>query len=64
MHFTIQRSQLVKMLESVRRPLPGVKEPDKGVRIYACGARVFIESNGKTAGEEALVFRDAAAPSR
>ena len=58
MHFTIDRKRLVKMLEHVRRKLPGVKKKDKDVRIYACSARVFVEANGVTAGEEALVFRD------
>ncbi len=58
MHFTVDRKRLVKMLEAVRRKLPGVKKKDKNVRIYACAARVFVEANGVTAGEEALVFRD------
>src|ERR1035437_733428 len=58
MHFTIDRKRLGKMLESVRRKLPGVKKKDKDVRIYACSARVFVEANGVTTGEEALVFRD------
>ena len=58
MHFTVDRKRLVKMLETVRRKLPGVKKKDKNVRIYACAARVFVEANGVTAGEEALVFRD------
>jgi hypothetical protein len=51
MHFTIDRKRLVKMLESVRRKLPGAKKKDKDVRIYACAARVFVEANGVTAGE-------------
>ena len=58
MHFTIDRKRLVKMIESVRRKLPGAKKRDKDVRIYACAARVFVEANGVTAGEEALVLRD------
>src|ERR1035437_2592340 len=58
MHFTVDRNRLVKMLESVRRKLPGAKKKDKNVRIYACAARVFVEANGVIAGEEALVFRD------
>lgn len=58
MHFTIDRKRLVKMLESVRRKLPGQKKKDKEVRLYACAARVFVEANGVTAGEEALVLRD------
>ena len=58
MHFTIDRKRLVKMIESVRRKLPGAKKKDKNVRIYACATRVFVEANGVTAGEEALVLRD------
>ena len=58
MHFTIERKRLVKMLEIVRRKLPGQKRKDKEVRLYACAARVFVEANGVTAGEEALVLRD------
>jgi hypothetical protein len=58
MHFTIDRKRLVKMLETVRRKLPGAKKKDKNVRIYACAARVFVEANSLTAGEEALVLRD------
>jgi len=41
MHFTIERKRLVKMLESVRRKLPGQKKKDKEVRfVCVCGARV------------------------
>jgi hypothetical protein len=58
MHFTIERKRLVKMLESVRKKAPGQKKKAKEVRIFACAARVFVEANGVTAGEEALVFRD------
>jgi hypothetical protein len=59
MHFIVDRKRLVKMLETVRRKQPGVKKKkDKDVRIYACAARVFVEANGVTAGEEALVLRD------
>ena len=54
MHFTIERKRLVKMLQSVRLKLPGQKKQDKTVRLYACVARVFVEANGVTAGEEAL----------
>ncbi len=46
MHFTIDRKRLVKMLEHVRRKMPGAKKKDKDVRIYACSARVFVEANG------------------
>jgi len=58
MHFTIERQRLIKMLKSVDRKLPGVKHKDANLRIYACAARVFVEANGQTAGEEALVLRD------
>jgi hypothetical protein len=44
MHFTIERKRLVKMLETVRRKLPGQKKKDKEVRLYACAARVFVQS--------------------
>lgn len=53
MHFTVERKRLVKMLETIRRKLPGQKKKDETVRLYACAARVFVESNGVTAGEEA-----------
>ena len=58
MHFTVERKRLVKMLEAARRKWPGQKKKDKQVFLYACAARVFIEANMVTAGEEALVFRD------
>jgi len=58
MHFTIDRKRLVKMLEMVRRKLPGRKIKHKEVRIYACAARVFVEANAVTAGEEALVLKE------
>jgi hypothetical protein len=58
MHFTVDYKRLVKMIEIVRRKLPGAKKKDVGIRIYACAARVFVEANGVIAGEEALVFRD------
>lgn len=58
MHFTIELKRLIKMIETVRRKLPGQKKKDKFLRLYACAARVFVEANGVTAGEEALVLRD------
>ena len=58
MHFTIERKRLIKMLEHVRRKLPGQKGKDKNVRLYACAARVFVEANSVTAGEESLVLED------
>lgn len=46
------------MIEMVRRKLPGRKVKDKEVRLYACAARVFVEANGMTVGEEAMVLKD------
>ena len=58
MQFTIERKRLIKMLESVRRKLPGQKNKDKNVRLFACAARVFVDANGVTAGDEALVLAE------
>jgi hypothetical protein len=58
MHFTIDRRRFVKMLETVRRRLPTRKEKDQEVRIYACAARVFVEANSVTVGEEAMVLKE------
>ena len=58
MHFTIDRRRFVKMLAMVRRKLPGREEKDKEFRIYACVARVFVEANGMTVGEEAMVLKE------
>jgi len=58
MHFTVERRRLVKMLEAARRKMPGQKVKDKQVRLYACSARVFVEANNVTAGEEALVLEE------
>jgi hypothetical protein len=44
MHFTIERKRLIKMLEAVRRKLPGQKKKDKEVRLFACAAYVFVEA--------------------
>jgi hypothetical protein len=58
MHFTIDRQRLVKMIETIHRARPGTRRNAKVFRLYACAARVFVEANGVTAGEEALVLRD------
>jgi hypothetical protein len=58
MHFTIDRRRFIKMLESVWRKLPNQKGKQREVRIYSCAARVFVEANGVTAGEEALVLEE------
>lgn len=58
MHFTVEHKRLVKMIEAVRRKMPGQKRKDKHLHIFACAARVFVTANGVTAGEEALVLAD------
>jgi hypothetical protein len=47
-----------EMLAQVRQKRPGVKKKSRTVRLYACAARVFVESNAITAGEESLVLAD------
>lgn len=46
------------MLKQVREKRPGKKKIARPVRLYACAARVFVETDSVTAGEEALVFTD------
>ena len=58
MHFTIEHERLLQMVSHVRAKLPGTKRKSRTVRLYACAARVFVESNGVTAGEESLVLAD------
>jgi hypothetical protein len=58
MHFTVERRRLIKILEAARRKLPGQKIKDTHVRLFACAARVFVEANGVTGGEEALVLQN------
>jgi hypothetical protein len=58
MHFTIERERLLQMLAQVRQKRQGVKKKSRTVRLYACAARVFVESHGVIAGEESLVLAD------
>ena len=57
MKFTVERLTLVKLLRQVGRKLVP-KDLNPLVRIYACAARVFVETSEMTAGVEALVFAD------
>ena len=58
MHFTIEYKRLLQMLAHMRQKLPGKKKKNRTVRLYACAARVFVETDGVTAGEESLVLKD------
>jgi hypothetical protein len=58
MKFTVDRKALVKMLQCVGKKHPTQTRRDKQVRLSACAARVFVETNQTTAGTEALVFED------
>ena len=58
MHFIIDRQQFTKMLDIIHKLRPGTRKNARSIRLYACAARVFVEGNNITAGEEALVFRD------
>ena len=58
MHFTIEHKRLLQMLTQMREKRPGKKRKSRTVRLYACAARVFVETNGITAGEESLVLAD------
>ena len=46
------------MLKQVSKKQPWVKRPDPVLRLSACAARVFLESNETVAGIEALVLVD------
>lgn len=46
------------MLKQVSKKQPWVKRHDQVLRLSACAARVFVESNETVAGIEALVFED------
>jgi hypothetical protein len=54
--FTVERIVLVRMLKFIARRAPLRGRPAKMVRLSACGPRVFVEANGKSAATEALVF--------
>jgi len=58
MKFTIEQKALSKILRLVGRKMPEAKKSDVVVRLSACAARVFVESNQTVAGVEALVFED------
>jgi hypothetical protein len=58
MHFTIERKRLIKMLQVLHKNRPGTRKNAKELRLYACAARVFVEANDVTAGEETLVYED------
>ncbi len=58
MKFTIELKVFIKMVQQVGKRMPGQKKADADVRLFACAARVFVESNQTIAGTEALVFED------
>lgn len=51
MNFTIERAELIGMVRHT-------KGRDNHLRVWACAARVFVESNGVVAGTEAIVVED------
>jgi len=56
--FTIATKTIIKMVKTVGKKMPGQKKADPNVRVFACSARVFVESNQTVDGVEALVFAD------
>lgn len=58
MKFTLELPTFVKMLKTVGKKMPGQKRSDGELRLSACSARVFVESNQTVAGIEALVLED------
>jgi hypothetical protein len=58
MKFTLELPALVKMVQQVGKKMPGQKRADPALRLYACAARVFVESNQTVAGMEALVLEE------
>lgn len=58
MKFTLELPVLVKMVQQVGKKMPGQKRADPTLRLYACAARVFVESNQTVAGMEALVLEE------
>jgi hypothetical protein len=54
--FTVERLVLLRMLKAVVRRAPRRGRPEKMVRLTACGARVFVEANGKAAATEAMAL--------
>ncbi|MSR67187.1 MAG: hypothetical protein EXS24_07440 [Pedosphaera sp.] len=58
MRFTLELPALIKMVQQAGKKMPGQKRADQTLRLYACAARVFVESNQTVAGMEALVLKD------
>lgn len=58
MKFTIDVKTLRKMVKTVGKKMPGQRKADLNIRVLACSARVFVESNETVAGVESLVFAD------
>jgi len=58
MEFTLELPVLIKMVQQVGKKMPGRKPADPTLRLSACAARVFVESNQTVAGTEALVLED------
>lgn len=58
MKITVELPALVKMVRQVGKRMPGQKQADSTLRLYACAARVFVEANQTVAGMEALVLED------
>jgi len=58
MKFTLELPALIRMVQQVGKKMPGQKRADVSLRLYACAARVFVESNKTVAGMEALVLEE------
>lgn len=60
MRFTIERLALVKMVEQLKGERGGArpKRAEEELLLAVCGAMVFVEANGVTAGCEALVMEE------
>lgn len=54
MKFTLELPVLVKMVKLVGKKMPGQRRLDSTLHLFACAARVFVESNDTVAGMEAL----------
>jgi hypothetical protein len=60
MKFSVDRLAVVKMLKLARKAAPGGWARGAMVRVSACPARVFFETNQSTVGIEALVLEEGA----
>lgn len=58
MKFTIEHSVFEQMVRQVGQKLPNQRRADTSLRLSACAARVFVESNQTVAGTEALVLEE------